>query len=208
MKTFLFLFFYPLLLFAKEDTYKLDIYLFASSTCEECKSLKESFFPNILKQYTTVNLEHIKVDDIKSFKLQMLYERKYNIDNDESVKLFLGNKCLSGLKEIQNDFDKELKNILSNNIQTISPKEILELNNKSSKVNPANSAILRTSQKKNSSNSDSKIEDKFNTFGLSVVALSGLIDGINPCAFVTLVFFISVLSNLRKSQKDILLVGV
>lgn len=55
---------------------------------------------------------------------------------------------------------------------------------------------------------DQRIRGKFEQLTVWMVILAGLGDGVNPCAFVTLVFFISVLTQLRKSKSDILKVGL
>lgn len=48
---------------------------------------------------------------------------------------------------------------------------------------------------------------RFQSFGLTAVAVSGLIDGINPCAFATIIFFISYLALINRKGKEILWVG-
>lgn len=48
---------------------------------------------------------------------------------------------------------------------------------------------------------------RFQSFGLAAVAISGLIDGINPCAFATVIFFISYLALINRKGRDILWVG-
>ena len=51
------------------------------------------------------------------------------------------------------------------------------------------------------------ILQRFRSFGVLTVAAAGLIDGLNPCAFATIVFFISYLTFTGRKGKDILLVG-
>ena len=48
---------------------------------------------------------------------------------------------------------------------------------------------------------------RFQSFGFAAVAVSGLIDGINPCAFATIIFFISYLALINRKGKEILWVG-
>src|SRR5665648_1138250 len=48
---------------------------------------------------------------------------------------------------------------------------------------------------------------RFQSFGLAAVAVSGLIDGINPCAFATIIIFISYLTLINRKGRDILWVG-
>ncbi len=48
---------------------------------------------------------------------------------------------------------------------------------------------------------------RFQSFGLAAVAVSGLIDGINPCVFATIIFFISYLALINRKGKEMLWVG-
>ncbi len=48
---------------------------------------------------------------------------------------------------------------------------------------------------------------RFRSFGVLTVIGAGLIDGLNPCAFATIVFFISYLSFVGRSRRDLLLTG-
>jgi cytochrome c biogenesis protein CcdA/glutaredoxin len=56
--------------------------------------------------------------------------------------------------------------------------------------------------------SEQRIIERFQSFGLLTVLGAGLIDGLNPCAFATLVFFISYLAFTGRRGRDILLVGL
>lgn len=50
--------------------------------------------------------------------------------------------------------------------------------------------------------------DRFRSFGVFTVLGAGLIDGLNPCAFATLVFFISYLTFTGRRGRDIVFVGI
>jgi cytochrome c biogenesis protein CcdA len=52
------------------------------------------------------------------------------------------------------------------------------------------------------------IIDRFKKFSLGGVLIAGLIDGLNPCAFATIVFLVSYLSFLGKKSKEILIYGI
>lgn len=52
-----------------------------------------------------------------------------------------------------------------------------------------------------------RIVERFNQFSLLTVAVAGLLDGINPCAFTTLIFFVSYLALVGRKGRDILLAG-
>ena len=50
--------------------------------------------------------------------------------------------------------------------------------------------------------------ERFRKFGLTTVLVAGFIDGLNPCAFATIVFLVSYLSFLGKKSKEILTYGL
>ena len=50
--------------------------------------------------------------------------------------------------------------------------------------------------------------NRFLSFGLFTVLGAGLIDGVNPCAFTVLVFFISFLTSVGYKRKELLFLGI
>jgi cytochrome c biogenesis protein CcdA len=57
------------------------------------------------------------------------------------------------------------------------------------------------------SRAGAEIAGRFGSFSVGWVALAGLLDGINPCAFATIIFFLSYLRIARRTPREILLVG-
>jgi cytochrome c biogenesis protein CcdA len=49
--------------------------------------------------------------------------------------------------------------------------------------------------------------ERFRSFGLLTIVGAGLIDGINPCAFATLIFLLSYLSAFERKGRDLLATG-
>ncbi|NLG28600.1 MAG: hypothetical protein GX557_11870 [Chloroflexi bacterium] len=54
----------------------------------------------------------------------------------------------------------------------------------------------------------SSIVERFSRMGPLAVVLAGLIDGINPCAFATILFFISYLAVSKRGRREMLAVGL
>jgi len=54
----------------------------------------------------------------------------------------------------------------------------------------------------------SRIVKRFRQFGVLTVVAAGLVDGVNPCAFATIVFFISYLTFTGRKKREILMVGL
>ncbi|QQL43981.1 HEAT repeat domain-containing protein [Sulfuriroseicoccus oceanibius] len=51
------------------------------------------------------------------------------------------------------------------------------------------------------------MDESFSNLTLPLVLGAGLVDGVNPCAFATIIFFLSYLQVARRSPREILLVG-
>lgn len=55
---------------------------------------------------------------------------------------------------------------------------------------------------------EQSIVERFKSFGILAILLAGSIEGMNPCALATLVFFISYLTMVGSKQREILYVGL
>lgn len=55
---------------------------------------------------------------------------------------------------------------------------------------------------------DETIVQRFKSFGIFAILLAGLVEGLNPCALATLVFFISYLTMIGGKRNEILMVGI
>ena len=52
------------------------------------------------------------------------------------------------------------------------------------------------------------ILERFSRFSIVGILIAGLVDGVNPCAFATLVFFVSYLLFIGKRRKDVVLMAL
>jgi len=55
---------------------------------------------------------------------------------------------------------------------------------------------------------EQSIIERFKSLGILTIVSAGLLDGINPCAFATLIFFISYLSFVGRKRSEIFYVGM
>lgn len=53
-----------------------------------------------------------------------------------------------------------------------------------------------------------KVDESFSNVTLAIVIFGGLLDGINPCAFATIIFFLSYLQVAKRTPREILMVGI
>jgi len=59
----------------------------------------------------------------------------------------------------------------------------------------------------NPEEAEQNIIERFKSFSVLTVTFAGLVDGLNPCAFATLIFFVSYLTLSGRKGREVLMVG-
>lgn len=153
---------------------------FYSPHCKACMRLKEEFLPLVKAEYAEKVVWKEIDTDANQNNLLMLISLSGRNRRGGAVtpSALVGDVFLATSKEIE----KKLKNTI---------ERALEQKDKSFKI-PA----LRGS-----------IVDVFNQLSFFAVMGSGLIDGINPCAFAVIVFFVSFLAVYGYRKREIAWIG-
>lgn len=208
MKKFLFallaIFFCLPLAFADEQ--KMEIALFTSPTCGHCQKFKREYLATLKQDFQDkakfVEFDVSKPEDSIIFHDTML-EYGYGVENMGVPAMIVGKSVLLGypsqirtqgpsailkaLREGETTYYGTQAQIKECKINQAKEKELCEDGGKSSALEAAQSMFKRIS------------------FWAIIVA--GLVDGINPCAFAVIVFFISFLSVYKYDRKEIIIVG-
>jgi thiol-disulfide isomerase/thioredoxin len=92
----------------------------------------------------------------------------------------------------------------------LSPEEVTESKVESliQKYEKAETKPALKVEKEDIKKAEESIVERFKSFGVLAILLAGLIEGMNPCALATLVFFISYLTMVGRKRKEILMAGV
>lgn len=178
---------------AKEDNKrtgsfeKLEIYYFYSSRCGACQKVKKEVLPRIKKKFKdNIEIKFFNVLNKNDYKIMLAVLKKFDLSEKEKglvPKIIINDKVLIGYKEINKKIDKIIKKTL------VKDKEILKIN---SGITPENNILMK----------------KFKKFNIWGVVGAGLIDGINPCAFATIIFFISFLGVAGYKKKELANIGI
>ncbi len=153
--------------------------LFHSLQCESCRSIINDFMPRIEKRYKDrIKIEYLDIDKIENYKLLLSLEEKYNKTKKDLPIIFIGGRFLSGERQIKKDLERLVQYALLTKI-----REQGEL--------PSIDLIQR-----------------FKSFSTLSVLLAGLVDGVNPCAFTVIVFFITFLAFQRYRRREIVVTGI
>jgi cytochrome c biogenesis protein CcdA len=156
--------------------------------CLDCQGKKAeleewiSKVPNVRIGLFDLTKEENKKIDEALFQIYRIPESKWA----SIIKLYIGEDYLSG-----NDFRYE------NFKETVSKYE-------GKGAPPPWEKVTQEALQ----NGEKKIIDRFKKFSLWGVLIAGLIDGLIPCAFATIIFLVSYLSFLGKKTKEILTYGI
>ena len=166
----------------------LRIVYFHSPSCHECQRVKD-FLPQVADRWgDRITLELHSIEDISVFNELLQYERHYQTTVSSPPAIFVGRKALIGDETIMRQLNDAIADAMAGGLQTFCPPPTAQPT--------ADDAAAPC-----------EILNRFQSFGPGAVAVAGLIDGVNPCAFTTIVFFLSMLAYLKKTRREMLVVG-
>lgn len=157
---------------------KITATLFYSSHCNACLRVKEEILPPVKEKYK----------DKVEWKELETSQNEVNLSYLMSVAArFKDQKVLVPVVFVGDVFLSGADNI-KNNVER---------------------ALEKTLAKKSGAFSITKVDlmQVFQKFSLFTIMISGLIDGINPCAFAVIVFFVSFLAVYGYKKREIIWVG-
>ena len=149
--------------------------------CQEC-SRSEIEINYLRQKFPNLIVEEFNIYDHTALG-QWLAERAGRVDF-HSPALFIGDQAWMGESEITNG---KLMPVLE-------------------KLNTTGSPRIWADFDPDSLNS--RLVERFRSCGWLTVVFAGLVDGLNPCAFATLIFFISYLTLSGRKGKEVIAVGV
>ncbi len=157
---------------------------FYKKGCVSCVK-KNRIILDVQKKYPNLIVKNYPMNDRSAILLAEKLGGSFNISEAERLKtplLVLGDAYLA-----EEEISREaLEHVLNGNSPALSfkPWEV-----------------------KSDLDTEAAMLNKVKNFSLFGVIAAGLVDGINPCAFATLVFFLSLLTVLKRTRMQIALVG-
>ncbi len=174
---------FTFILFARTLAYPAQmrkLVVFYSTTCNKCLKINRELIPEIEKKFKgSLEIDYRDISDIENYKLLLGLEEKYSVKIENTLPVFyMEGSFLSAEAQLENRLEWFINEALKK-----TPVEKEEL--------PRADLISR-----------------FNNFRPFAIVGAGLIDGINPCAFTVIVFFVSFLALQRYRRREIAAVGL
>ena len=162
---------------------KVEVTLFHSPDCKACLKLKDKFLPAVKVKYgDSIIWNEVDIKESKENLEQFLTLSKEFLQEDQDPlvpSIYVGGVFLSSKGVIIKYLDRVLEDVTQQ--PSLRSPDILQ------KIT---------------------LEDMFKEISLFTIVTSGLVDGVNPCAFAVIVFFISFLTVYGYRRRDLLCVGL
>lgn len=170
-----------------EKKFTVELAYFYQKGCPKCERA------NYLLKYLLKRYPHLIVKEID---LNSSDGKRLNETLSNRINLPVGKRLIAPSIFIGNDY--------------LPPEEMMEskveaLIQKYEKIETKSTLKVEKGEIKKAEES---MVSRFKSLGLLTVVSAGLIDGINPCAFATLIFFISYLTMVGRKRYEIFWVGM
>ena len=170
-----------------EKTFSVDIAYFYQKGCPKCDRANY-LLKYLLKKYPHLNIKDIDLNTPDGKRFNETLSNRLNLPSEKRLiapSIFIGENYLS--PEEMTDSRVE---VLIQKYEKVETKAALEIGK--NEIKKAEESMI----------------NRFKSLGILTIVSAGLIDGINPCAFATLIFFISYLTMMGRKRKEILWVGI
>jgi cytochrome c biogenesis protein CcdA len=159
---------------------KVNLKFFHSPSCKACLNIKQEYLPDVVSKYKgKIDIEYFDVSNADNLKVYVALGEKLN----KKVRvplIIIGKNVLIGSVQIKKYLEPLIEKYISGELSMDEemPLERIDL------------------------------WQKFRSFSFLTIVAAGLIDGINPCAFTVLVFFLSFLTLMGYKYKELLAIGL
>lgn len=167
---------------------KLVVVFFEKAGCKKCVEV-ESYLSDMTQDFPLMEIKREYVDQTEGILLNNHLSNKLQVPSNQIRKapaVYTSNGFLVG----GNINPQELAKLLSETMMTAEQKDWFTFKNE---------AEVQVAKE--------EVDQAFQDLTLPIVIAGGLLDGINPCAFATIIFFLSYLTIAKRSAKEIFFVG-
>jgi len=170
-----------------EKTFSVNLAYFYQKGCPKCDRASY-LLKYITKKYPHLNVTQIDLTTEDGKRLNETLSTRLNLPPEKRLiapSIFIGENYLS-----PEEITESTVEALIEKFQKSEGTSVLKV--EQGEIKKAEETII----------------ERFRSFGIFAVLLAGLVEGLNPCALATLVFFISYLTMIGRKRREILMVGM
>lgn len=154
--------------------------IFHSPTCHKCAQIKNDLMPAIEEEFKGgLEIEYRDITDIENYKLMLGLEERHGAKIKNILPVFyFEGRFLNSEGEVKNSLKQLIEQML--NAPAIKRQDLPTID----------------------------LIERFKAFRPLAIVSAGLVDGINPCAFTVIVFFISFLALQGYRKRELIVLGL
>lgn len=198
----------------KLEQYPLEVEFFVQEGCADCLQLRRDYLPALAKRYDCrLSLIVSDTHDHAAFMRLLDTLESFGVTANEPLYMVVGGKVvLSGWREVERrGFDAIDSELSGNPAVSVVAKLVTgegvasghRASNKDERAFPERKVAVASENV-----SEHAADRLFRRFRWTAVAAAGLSDGLNPCAFATIVFLTSLLATGGRRGGVVLLGGL
>jgi len=177
-------------------SFTVDLAYFYQKGCPKCDRANV-LLKYMAKKYPQLNIKEIDLNTPDGKRLNETFSNRLNLPMEKRLvapSIFIGSHSLSP-DEITESKVEEL--ILG--YESTAPSPARRTSSPADGLSPTQEELRKAEE---------TMVERFKSFGALAILLAGLIEGLNPCALATLIFFISYLTMIGQKRKEIFMVGM
>ena len=171
----------------------LRVVLFTSPGCSQCRQAEKHIAAAVAEWGERIRVERFSTHEAVGSSRMAAFKAHYGLPaRAEPPLVFVGRNALTTARQIALGLNRAIAEELAAGRRTFDPADAAGPPADADEEEAARQERIAWLQKA----------------GPWAVAGAGLLDGVNPCAFTTIVFLLSMLSHLGKSRRQLAVVGV
>jgi hypothetical protein len=177
-----------------EKAFSVELAYFYQKGCLTCDRAGY-LLKYLTRKYSHLRIKEIDLDTANGKRLNESLSNRINLPVTKRLiapSIFIGNSFLS------------LEEITEENVEAL----IRKYGDRGSDGDRKKTMTLLSPTPEETKKAEETIVERFRSLGIFAILAAGLIEGLNPCAFATLIFFISYLTMVGRKRKEIFWVGM
>ena len=174
---------------------------FYQKGCPKCDRAN-ALLKYLLKKYPGLNVKEIDINTPDGKRLNETLSNRLNLPVEKRLiapSIFMGKDYLPPEEIIESKIEGLIEKYGEKGVSESKPTLTIPIPTPSPTPSPTPEEFKKAEE---------SIISRFKSLGILTILSAGLLDGINPCAFATLIFFISYLTFVGRKRSEILWVGI
>ena len=173
----------PLFSLSAQEEKPLEILFFHSEHCKACLRVKKEVLPPLIEKYgKKIEVIYLPTAEQDNLNKLLALTSVYAEGEAKIPAIFCADKLIIGRTNIEQQLESLIRSSLYGE-KAVAPSRPLQ---------PPDADL---------------VAKEFRAISVLTIVAAGLIDGINPCAFTVIVFFISFLACYKYTRREMVIIG-